>query len=391
MNDSVSINSSSYSSSSASNSNSNSLNRSLFANQTLNSSVNTSTNSSSSCGNTTASSTASSSRNSGRYGHVLYMMDDYLPMQLNMTPGVARRRRTKSQTMNIYGDEVNTVAEHNKQLIEDLMMLKRQLREKDEVILKLNEIRNNLESEIQELSASLFEEAYAMVNDARAEAAQSDKLLKEANGKIEVLQAEVKALKELVLTSTPSTPNKHLHPQLSTQNGAPPRPSGSGGHSRQSSLNSQALNNIIHTSLNGSVASVTGSNSNLNQQQQQPSNVSLVVPPHKIQQQQSLHPSMLMASSSSSSFKDTNTKTLPHSSTSVQPLSTILNKVHKRAPSQNDIITNKPISFIDKLFQTTSSNKSKNVHQQQYYTENYSNDAYTQQNSLEVPEVCTIC
>lgn len=31
---------------------------------------------------------------------------------------------------------------------------------------------------------------------------------------IEVLQAEVVALKQLVLTSTPSSPNKHLHPQI---------------------------------------------------------------------------------------------------------------------------------------------------------------------------------
>ena len=31
---------------------------------------------------------------------------------------------------------------------------------------------------------------------------------------IEVLNAEVQALKELVLTSTPSEPNRHLHPQI---------------------------------------------------------------------------------------------------------------------------------------------------------------------------------
>lgn len=31
---------------------------------------------------------------------------------------------------------------------------------------------------------------------------------------IDVLQAELKALKQLVLTSTPSSPNKHLHPQI---------------------------------------------------------------------------------------------------------------------------------------------------------------------------------
>ena len=32
-----------------------------------------------------------------------------------------------------------------------------------------------------------------------------------------MLTAEVIALKNLVLTSTPSSPNKHLHPQIDTQ------------------------------------------------------------------------------------------------------------------------------------------------------------------------------
>lgn len=35
-----------------------------------------------------------------------------------------------------------------------------------------------------------------------------------ASGQIDVLQAEVTALKTLVLTSTPSSPNRQLHPQL---------------------------------------------------------------------------------------------------------------------------------------------------------------------------------
>jgi hypothetical protein len=66
------------------------------------------------------------------------------------------RRRSKSQTL-FDGDETNTIAEHNKQLIEDIFMLKKQLRDKDETILKLNDIRDKLEDEIRELSASLFE------------------------------------------------------------------------------------------------------------------------------------------------------------------------------------------------------------------------------------------
>ena len=44
-----------------------------------------------------------------------------------------------------------------------------------------------------------------------------------------MLQAEVVALKQLVLTSTPASPNKHLHPQIaatmSTEKGEKPKSS----------------------------------------------------------------------------------------------------------------------------------------------------------------------
>ena len=85
-----------------------------------------------------------------------------------------------------------------------------------------------------------------MVNAANVKAAASEKALKEARMQVEVLTAEVDALKTLVLTSTPSQPNAHLHPQLSSslssgnihlqQNGSTPvgngsvaKPSSSGG------------------------------------------------------------------------------------------------------------------------------------------------------------------
>lgn len=55
-----------------------------------------------------------------------------------------------------------------------------------------------------------------MVNAANVKAATSEKALKEARMQVEVLSAEVDALKTLVLTSTPSQPNAHLHPQLSS-------------------------------------------------------------------------------------------------------------------------------------------------------------------------------
>ncbi|XP_027128576.1 rab-3A-interacting protein-like [Larimichthys crocea] len=53
-----------------------------------------------------------------------------------------------------------------------------------------------------------------MVHEANVKQAGAEKQLKEAQGKIDVLQAEVTALKTLVLTSTPSSPNRQLHPQL---------------------------------------------------------------------------------------------------------------------------------------------------------------------------------
>ena len=153
MNDSLSV-SSSYSSSN--NSNSNSLNRSLFTNGSFlnNNSINTSTNSSSSGVKHSANLNSSLFRNS-RYGTT--GIDDFLA--LPMTP---IKRRSRSQIV-FYGDEINTIAEHNKQLIEDLYMLKKQIKEKDKKIDNLNDIRNKLESEIQELSASLFEASYILV------------------------------------------------------------------------------------------------------------------------------------------------------------------------------------------------------------------------------------
>ncbi|XP_055365842.1 guanine nucleotide exchange factor for Rab-3A isoform X2 [Betta splendens] len=106
-------------------------------------------------------------------------------------------------------------------LREQLDAAKRELKLKDKECERLSQVRNQLEQELEELTASLFEEAHKMVNDANVKQAGAEKQLKEAQGKIDVLQAEVTALKTLVLTSTPSSPNRQLHPQL--------QPSGSRG------------------------------------------------------------------------------------------------------------------------------------------------------------------
>ncbi|CAB3377559.1 Hypothetical predicted protein [Cloeon dipterum] len=60
-----------------------------------------------------------------------------------------------------------------------------------------------------------------MVQDANKARAQAEKALKESQMKVEVLQAEVAALKTLVITSTPSKPNPHLHPQLQQSDSTP--------------------------------------------------------------------------------------------------------------------------------------------------------------------------
>ncbi|XP_034736061.1 guanine nucleotide exchange factor for Rab-3A isoform X3 [Etheostoma cragini] len=101
-------------------------------------------------------------------------------------------------------------------LREQLDTAKRELKLKDKECERLSQVRNQLEQELEELTASLFEEAHKMVHEANVKQAAAEKQLKEAQGKIDVLQAEVTALKTLVLTSTPSSPNRQLHPQLQT-------------------------------------------------------------------------------------------------------------------------------------------------------------------------------
>uniref|UniRef100_A0A671K4T6 Guanine nucleotide exchange factor for Rab-3A-like n=1 Tax=Sinocyclocheilus anshuiensis TaxID=1608454 RepID=A0A671K4T6_9TELE len=73
-----------------------------------------------------------------------------------------------------------------------------------------------------------------MVREANVKQAAAEKQLKEAQGKIDVLQAEVSALKTLVLTSTPSSPNRQLHPQLLLP-GSSRASSRPGGHTRNKS------------------------------------------------------------------------------------------------------------------------------------------------------------
>uniref|UniRef100_A0A672HYG1 Uncharacterized protein n=1 Tax=Salarias fasciatus TaxID=181472 RepID=A0A672HYG1_SALFA len=76
---------------------------------------------------------------------------------------------------------------------------------KDEECDRLSKVRDQLSLELEELTASLFQEAHQMVREANVKQANAEKQLKEALGKIDVLQAEVQALKTLVLSS-PTSP-----------------------------------------------------------------------------------------------------------------------------------------------------------------------------------------
>ncbi|EPQ11434.1 Guanine nucleotide exchange factor for Rab-3A [Myotis brandtii] len=119
-------------------------------------------------------------------------------------------------------------------LKEELHKAQKELKLKDEECERLSKVREQLERELEELTASLFEEAHKMVREANTKQAASEKQLKEARGKIDMLQAEVTALKTLVITSTPASPNRELHPQLLSPTKSGPRK----GHLRHKSTSS---------------------------------------------------------------------------------------------------------------------------------------------------------
>ncbi|KAM3919360.1 guanine nucleotide exchange factor for Rab-3A isoform 1-T1 [Leptodactylus fuscus] len=122
-------------------------------------------------------------------------------------------------------------------LRDELLKAQKELKLRDEECERLSKVREQLEQELEELTASLFEEAHKMVRDANIKQATSEKQLREAHGKIDMLQAEVTALKTLVITSTPSSPNRDLHPQLQS----PSKTALRKGHARNKSTGCAAV------------------------------------------------------------------------------------------------------------------------------------------------------
>ncbi|XP_029604286.1 rab-3A-interacting protein isoform X2 [Salmo trutta] len=94
----------------------------------------------------------------------------------------------------------------NERLKEELAKAQRDLKLKDEECERLSKVRDQLGQELEELTASLFEEAHKMVREANIKQSTAEKQLKEALNKIDVLQAEVSALKTLVLSTSPTSP-----------------------------------------------------------------------------------------------------------------------------------------------------------------------------------------
>uniref|UniRef100_A0A4W3K702 RAB3A interacting protein (rabin3) n=1 Tax=Callorhinchus milii TaxID=7868 RepID=A0A4W3K702_CALMI len=123
-------------------------------------------------------------------------------------------------------------------LKEELAKAQRELKLKDEECERLSKVRDQLGQELEELTASLFEEAHRMVREANVKQAAAEKQLKEAQGKIDVLQAEVAALKTLV-QSSPTSPSKDLQPSVKI-----PFKKGHGRNKSTSAMlsNSQELN-----------------------------------------------------------------------------------------------------------------------------------------------------
>ncbi|TNN54739.1 Rab-3A-interacting protein [Liparis tanakae] len=115
----------------------------------------------------------------------------------------------------------------NERLKEELAKAQRELLLKDEECERLSKVRDQLGQELEELTASLFQEAHKMVREANVKQANAEKQLKEALGKIDVLQAEVQALKTLVLSS-PTSPLGELPPKTPFRR----------GHSRNKSTSS---------------------------------------------------------------------------------------------------------------------------------------------------------
>ncbi|CAB3404740.1 unnamed protein product [Caenorhabditis bovis] len=119
------------------------------------------------------------------------------PIQLEMSSSElqlavsASSRSTSSSDL----DPVSPRGEEILRMQQELRATRNALAEKDR---KMNQIQTTVDAEVQELTEKLFQEAYKMVNSAEARREKAEKLLAESRSEVEVLRAEVLALKELI-------------------------------------------------------------------------------------------------------------------------------------------------------------------------------------------------
>eukprot|EP00731_Ephydatia_muelleri_P029749 Em0021g272a len=101
-------------------------------------------------------------------------------------------------------------------VMELIVQLKLQIVALQEENDKLKEVRANMDNDLHELTANLFQEAYKMVDEAKGEKLIAEKRLADASGRIEALQTEVLALKSLlqspVKVETPAHKAKQKSP-----------------------------------------------------------------------------------------------------------------------------------------------------------------------------------
>lgn len=104
------------------------------------------------------------------------------------------------------------------QSVDQIVRLEKELRhsiaEKEAKYTRLSELQNHIDSEVQELTEKLFQEAYRMVNDAESRRAKAEKLLLKVDYfkyMVYMLVAEVEALKVIVMSPVSSSSSQVTH------------------------------------------------------------------------------------------------------------------------------------------------------------------------------------
>nr|KAF6467345.1 RAB3A interacting protein like 1 [Rousettus aegyptiacus] len=97
---------------------------------------------------------------------------------------VSRLRSSSMDVSRLRSSSMEIREKGSEFLKEELHKAQKELKLKDEECERLSKVREQLEQELEELTASLFEEAHKMVREANMKQAASEKQLKEARGKL---------------------------------------------------------------------------------------------------------------------------------------------------------------------------------------------------------------